>query len=229
MTGRPTPRAQGSAPWACTALLCVLAATPSRAQQPQPAEGPALELGLRTGLLLAFGDDFKGLGPTASSRYQSFVPAELDLGVRFASGLFLGAYFQYSAGLGKTCATGATCSAHLIRFGADALFHLRPRAAIDPWVGVGTGYGIGTFSQAPAGVQTTNTLRGLELFHLQGGVDFRVAPALRIGPFLQFALGRYTVAKASQGGIDFTADIQNQSLHELLTLGVRGAFELMFL
>jgi outer membrane protein len=214
---------------ACTALLCALLATPSRAQEPQPAPRPVLELGLRTGLLLAFGADFRGLGPTASSRYQSFVPAELDLGFRFASGLFLGAYFQYGAALGKSCATGATCSAHLIRFGADAQFHLRPREPIDPWVGLGIGYDIGTFSQAPAGVQTTNTLRGLELFHLQGGVGFRVAPALRIGPFLQLALGRYTAATASQGGFDLGADIQNQSLHELLTLGVRGSFELLVL
>jgi hypothetical protein len=225
MTRRPTARATGSELRACTALLCLAAGLPAAAQ---PGEGPALELGVRTGITLAFGDDFRGLGIASSSRYQSFVPIELDVGVRFPSGLVLGAYLQYGAALGKTCATGATCSSHLIRFGADALFHVRPRAQIDPWFGLGIGYDIATLAQAPAGQpETTTTLRGLELFHLQGGVDFLAAPSLRIGPFLMLALGRYTVATASQGGVDFTADIQNQSLHELLTFGVRAAFEVI--
>jgi hypothetical protein len=198
------------------------------AARAQTAEGPALELGVRTGLMLALGDDFRGLGVATSSKYPGFVPLELDVGVRFASGLVLGAYLQYGAGLVKTCATGATCSAHLIRFGADALFHVRPRAPVDPWVGIGIGYDIAALAQAPAGQpETTTTLRGLELFHLQGGVDFLAAPSLRVGPFLMLALGRYTVATASQGGADFTADIQNQSLHELLTFGVRSAFEVI--
>lgn len=221
-------------------LLGLLAATPAAARAPegpgtargseaprQSGEGPVLELGVRSGILLAFGDDFQGLGQATTSRYQSFVPLQIDLGFRFASGLVLAGYFQYGAGLGKSCATGATCSASLIRFGADALFHVRPREPIDPWLGLGIGYDIATLSQAPLGqAQTTNTLRGLELLHLQGGLDLQVTKALKLGPFVLLALGRYTVATAAQGPASATADIQNQSLHELVVVGVRGVYGL---
>ncbi|GAC1341172.1 MAG: hypothetical protein NVSMB23_12340 [Myxococcales bacterium] len=210
------------------ALIGLLAAAPAVAQQPAPSgDGPTLELGLRTGFMLGFGDDLRGLSAATTSRYQSFLPLELDVGVRFASGLVLGAYLQYGQALGKRCATATTCSGRLIRFGADALFHARPRAPIDPWVGLGIGYEIGRFAQAPAGqAETVDTLRGLELFHLQAGLALPVATRVALGPFVMLALGRYTVATTAQGSLSTTADIRDQSLHELLLFGLRGTFEL---
>ena len=57
---------------------------------------------------------------------------------------------------------------------------------------------------------------------LQGGVDFPVAPNFKLAPFINLAIGSYTNASASGN----SSSSFNSAVHELLTVGLRGSFNL---
>ncbi len=65
-------------------------------------------------------------------------------------------------------------------------------------------------------------LTGWELLNLQGGVDFQVANAITVGPFLSFSLDQYSSSKFG----DTSTDIGSKALHEWITFGVKGTFGL---
>ena len=60
------------------------------------------------------------------------------------------------------------------------------------------------------------------------GADYRVSEVVCIGPFADFALGQYGSAslEATRNGVSkkSNGDLANPSLHEWLTLGLKGTF-----
>jgi hypothetical protein len=76
------------------------------------------------------------------------------------------------------------------------------------------------------GQEISASSKGLEFINLQGGADFPVSPGLRIGPFLSASVGQFSSTSVSGGGLEFSGDITDKGIHEWVTIGIRGAFNL---
>jgi hypothetical protein len=203
-----------------------------------------LEVGLRTGYAVPFGDVY-GAANGASSlslgdQTNGVLPIWIDAGYRFSPNIFLGAFFQYGFAFINTskaffngCSgNGVSCSGSDVMVGVDLHYHLLPEQTIDPWGGIGVGYEIGSLSQSPQGGASSGaSYNGFQFFNLQAGADWRgITPNLGIGPFVMFSLGQYSNCSYSGALASFPGNctIQNGSLHEWLTFGVRGAYDIHF-
>jgi len=211
-----------------------------------------LALGLRVGYAIPMGKAGaipSQTGATNTSKdglsdtITGMVPLWFDVGYRLNPSLYLGAFFQYGFAFvkednGNGCGQGFSCSAHDISFGANLHYHILPDATFDPWVGAGFGYEFLTASSsgsASLGAQTltfdgSTTLKGFQFLVLEAGGDFKATPALAVGPFVNFALGKYTTYSSSvtvnTTSQDRSGDVQDSGLHEWLTFGLRGQYNL---
>jgi len=170
------------------------------------------------------------------------VPLFADVGYRINPALYVGAFFQYGFAFvnddNSACTQGLSCSAHDIAVGANLHYHILPNAPFDPWVGAGLGYEWLTGSSSGSvalGAQKftidgSSTLKGFQFLLLEAGGDFKATPALAVGPFVNFALGKYTTysSSATLNGMsqDRSGDLADTGLHEWLTLGIRGQYNL---
>lgn len=196
-----------------------------------------IEVGLRTGYAIPFGNSEGSPGagapaPNLSDAISGDIPIWIDAGYRLPSpNLFLGAYFQY--GIGFTGSTynnlpgGCQCSTNVVMYGLQAHYHFMPDQTINPWVG----YGIGMESANLSGQNGTGgSLTGWDYAILQVGADYRgLVPNLSVGPMVMFGLGQYGNASQSGGGGSTSASISNTALHEWLTIGIRGAYDIKIL
>jgi len=197
--------------------LAVLVPSAARAQ---------LSVGARTGYSFALGDadGSAAMGDITSGHF----PLHLDLGYRpFGTGITIGGYLAF--GFGSTsgltqdacAATGVTCSTNSLHVGAQVLYELgRPQDPTVPWFGIGLGYDGLTFKASAGGASSSVTMSGVE-FAFQGGVDRRIGSGT-IGGFASLGLSRYT--EISGNGESGT--LADTRVHQWLTLGIRGSFNL---
>lgn len=207
-------------------------AAPATATASAPEAHRGFQAALRAGVSLPFGSVTSTTAMSDAVGIQ--IPLILDIGVKPIDALFIGGYFGIAQGgaagaIADVCAhLAVSCNGLSLRFGAQVHYAFRPAATVNPWVGLAIGYEIARSSGASGKNSVDNTLSGLELVHLMGGVDFRLARAFGIGPFADFAFGQYSTAQTKQdaGGRVTTLGgaIDNPALHEWLTLGVRGVF-----
>ena len=165
------------------------------------------------------------------------VPIWLDLGYRVNPSIYVGGFFQYGFGFvnkdkSPGCNQGLNCSVHDIAFGADIHYHILPAAQFDPWVGAGVGYEILGVSLSGAvqgfNFDTSGKITGFQFLSLQAGGDFKASPDVAIGPFLTFALGQFSGYSSTdnKSGTTISGDLTDTGMHEWLTIGVRGQFNL---
>ena len=185
-----------------------------------------VSLGARLGYMLPLGSLQQD--GDLSKAVSGGVPIILDAGYRFTPNIYLGLYGQYAFTFvaGDACGSGASCSAHDIRFGINAHYHFQPKENVDPWVGIGIGYEWLTVSESSGNVSGDTSVSGFEFVNLQGGVDFKATPAFRVGPFVSLSFSEYGSASTSLAGSSTSSDIQNKALHEWFTFGVRGQYDL---
>jgi len=181
-------------------------------------------------------------GDDLSASVSGTFPLQVEAGWRFTPHLYAGAYFQYAfASLASSqkaaCdANGVSCSASQLRFGVDLVYTILPRAVLAPWVGVGAGYEIAKVGISLGGLSTEVTYRGFEFAHFMAGLDYRLWPSFRIGPFVTFTLGQFStfespsvttdpITGASQIGPSQSVDIQQKALHEWLQLGLKATYD----
>lgn len=196
------------------------------------ADGGAVELGLRSGYSIPLGSAAGAAGGGSSLAMSDLlngvVPIWIDAGYRLNPNIYIGADFQYGIALINNDKTGcgqpgASCSANDIMFGVDFHYHLMPDQIFDPWGGVGVGYEILNLSQG----QDSEGLNGFQFLNLQLGADYKAMPNLGIGPFLMFSMGQFSNCSQSSGGMSNpNCKIDNQALHEWLTIGIRGAYDI---
>lgn len=195
--------------------------------------GTGFEAALRLGYGIPLGDAVED--GKLSDGIGGQVPIIVDIGYRITPLVFLGLYAQYGfAWLNddNACdATNASCSAHDIRLGIEAQFHLRPREQLDPWIGVGIGYEWAGLSVEAANTEVSTTLSGFEFINLQAGLDVKLGEHFYLGPFLNFSIGQYSDASVTCTGGAFCANqfgvngsIDRKAVHEWLILGVRAGY-----
>jgi hypothetical protein len=188
-----------------------------------PSKVHGLEFGVRSG----YGFNIlstEGYGdPSDFYRVSKLIPLWADLGYRIHPNWYVGAFFQYGIGQGfegcKYFSTPPNCSGNNLRFGVNAHYHFTPNRKLDPWAGIGAGYEIAhskfTFPQGTVSAE----FQGFEFLNLQLGLDYRVARAVGIGPFVAFTMAQYSNEFAKTTGYD--------KLHGWLILGIRAAFDLI--
>jgi hypothetical protein len=239
------PRKQGFSPMrslvaASSALFISLFTLASQAQEaPAPdtasathedakSNGPrGLELGARLGYGLALGNIADKV--SLSDNVTGQIPLWIDAGYRITPNLYVGAYGQmaYTIVGDQGCTSEEKCTARDAKVGANVHYHFLPQGTFDPWVGVGAGYEWLTISGLDHGKDASATLRGFELLNLQVGGDYRLGQHAALGPYASFALGQYSQgSKATEGQPTVSGDVKNTAMHEWLTFGVRGVFDL---
>jgi hypothetical protein len=198
---------------------------------PPPATG--FQMAIRTGLAIPFGsvgaDAADATSKVAMSDvFSPQVPIIVDLGGKPIPNLFVGAYIGIGFGgaAGKqadACSkANAGCVAASFRIGVEVQYHIAPEAKLNPWVGYGIGLeGNAVSGKGSDGNQVTQSLGGVEYAHISGGFDFRLNKGFGIGPMADFSMGQYSHLKVESGGTSVDGDIQNTTLHEWLTIGLR--------
>jgi outer membrane protein W len=205
-------------------------AAPTAGVAASSAEPGKFFLGLRLGYGLPMGDAVKD--GKMSDGVSGQIPIWLDVGYMVTKNIMVGLYGQYGivSMADNTCVSGADCSASDMRFGVQGQYHIMPTEKINPWVGLGVGYEILSWTVKAGGAEGNVKYKGMEFVNIQGGADFKVTPGIGIGPFLSFSMGQYGSASMKTTGtgadVDTSEDITDKAMHEWLTFGVRGAFNL---
>ena len=222
---------------ALAASAVVLSGNTARADDATPT---GIEVGLRVGYGLPLGDaagaPSGGQSVSLSNIYSGQIPIQIDAGYRFTPNMMVGAFFQYGIGMLNTgngsllqgCSTsGVSCSGNDMAFGVQFHYHLMPDQTIDPWGGIGVGYEIANISESAGGQSASESFSGFQFVNLQIGADYKVMPNLGVGPFVQFSLGEYSSCSTSGGaGAGGSCTIPNTAMHEWLTFGIRGAYDI---
>jgi len=212
----------------------------------QAQKSTALEIGFRTGYGIPIGKATGDATEPLNELIAGQVPLWVDIGARFNGHIALGGYFSYGFGLlssdiRRSCdeleasaeASGAdaSCSTQDLRMGLQVGYHFAPSQSLDPWLAGGIGYEIFSFSlSASSGDQSATVsidAQGFEYLNFQTGLDFRVGELFRAGPFVGITMGSYDEVGASCTGdcglaVDTSADVDEQSIHAWLFLGIRG-------
>lgn len=187
--------------------------------------GARLGYGLPMGALLK---DDNGQRVNMSEGISGQLPIWLDIGYMVTPNVLVGGYLKYGYGLVKDCPAGSSCSINNWNVGAQAQFHLAPTDDINPWLGLGIGYEVLSISESRSGQENSSSLTGYEYLVLQGGLDFKAARGIGIGPFMSFSLAQYTDMGTEVSGRSISIEIPSEqtAMHEWLLLGIRGAFKL---
>jgi outer membrane protein W len=196
--------------------------------------GYSLPLGdvLGSGTTMVGGTTITQTGESLSDAFNGRLPLILDAGYRINPNIYVGAMLMYgvmfinSSGNSTCGQPGSNCSAYEIEFGVDAHYHFLPDATFDPWAGIGLGYEWMNTSATVMGRSIGGQYSGFQFVNIQAGGDYKVMPNLGIGPFVMFSLGQYSSVSGSSGALTLSEDIQNKGLHEWLTLGIRGAYDI---
>jgi hypothetical protein len=219
-------------------LAAALAAAPSSLAFARSDSG--LEVGVRTGYAFSAGHLGKPSGESddhLSNWITGQWPIWVDAGYRFNPFFYLGGYFQYGFGFVNDdrqdlCrADRVECSASDIRLGIMGRYNMAPTWPLSPWFGLGMGYEWGSFSLHQSVIGNTDTdssWDGFEILNLQAGADYRLAYGFVVAPFVSFSLGQFQSRKnTTKLGSTTTTDeqdLESQSFHEWILLGVRVAF-----
>jgi hypothetical protein len=187
------------------------------------ASSAQVTLGLRFGAAFATGDAEKNAKLADAVTWQ--LPIQADALWPLTPDLSLGVYGSYGFGfLGDPTSVAcdrvnASCSASSWRLGVQAEYGLdRMHATVVPWVAVGTGWEWLKVKSAPGGGVTQATSDGWELVNLQLGGDYKVSKQLAVGPYVQYAFGRYTRIEG--------VAIPDTAFHGWLGFGIRGRLDI---
>ena len=206
---------------ALAALAVLWAPAASRAEE----QDLNLKLGVGLGYSIPFGDASKGekLSDVAAGE----VPVELELSYRFTHAISAGVYGGYGFGLVSSSSVEGVKASDVIdsittwRFGVQGEYEFGKVGPAIPFAALRVGYVTETLN-GKNGLENASA-SGWEYFTLIGGADFEVAKGLAVGPFVSFAVGQYTTVK-EPGGSSESIPSGDQTLHEWLTIGLRGSF-----
>jgi hypothetical protein len=210
-----------------------LEANPTAVTKETPRDpNRGLQLGLRTGYGLPFGKLYGDANVRGD--VNGIIPIWVDAGYRINPSIYVGAYGSFGFGLmntGNECGmAGVSCSAYDVRVGVNAQLHIRPKTSVDPWVGLGFGYEWLHAKASSSGASISQTLRGFELLGLQIGTDFELDEMFKLGPFIGYSIGQFgygtKTQKDSLTDASSSLGIANMALHQWLTLGLRGVFNI---
>ncbi len=200
---------------AAAAALLALVARPGRAEPP-PEAPPGPVLAVRLAVAPATGSAARDVPMSDAVRLQ--FPVQLDALWRFGHAA-AGAYASW--GLARSRACDGSC-ASVTRAGLQATWTFAPWRGAEPWAGIGTGYEWASERQGSGTRDVRSSWRGFELFAAQGGLEWRVAPSVALGPFLLAAAARYTTFEVETDYGSASAELAHKAVHGWFHAGVRA-------
>jgi hypothetical protein len=211
---------------ALAALAALAAPQASRAHEGGEGGegGERFKLGVGVGYSIPFGDVRKaadGSSVALSDVYSGEAPVELEFTYKLTHAISAGVYGGYGYGMVGSKANDELSSITTWRFGVQGEYEFAKVGPAIPFAALRVGY-VTESTQAKNGAGT-GSASGWEYFTLIGGADFDVAKGFAVGPFVSFAVGQYTDEKAP-GGSSESIPSGDRTLHQWLTLGVRGSF-----
>jgi hypothetical protein len=182
------------------------------------AEGPGpLELAVGTGYTRGLGraaGNMPGLQHLAGDGGA----LRLELGWRLDPSWSIGCYQEGSLfASGHEGTDGMTSSAA----GVQGQLHLRPFAALDPWIGVGFGWR-GLWLDHGMG---THAMQGLDLARVQLGLDYRVSPRFSLAPVL--GVSATEILKEKRPGATSYSNVSDRKVSAFVFAGLSGRIDLL--
>lgn len=235
----PTSASTGSGDGGLVVGAPPLEETPEHLARGLPRSTRGLEVAFRGSYAVPFGSSSEGTG--IRDLIVGLVPVQADLGYRFDAHWFVGVFGAAGIGVkGEECrddgdtapaaegeapAVGTKCDApNNFRIGLLAVLHLLPTTAdVSPWVGLGAGYEWLNISETLGRRTFVQTFSGFELLNVQAGVDFAVGSRLRVGPFAQLSLGRYSTVSADGSADAEPLPAPGHTFHQWLHFGVKAS------
>jgi len=170
-----------------------------------------------------------------SKSWTGSIPVEFGARYRISPAISAGVYFGWGPAFvtstGFDAITGSSGSD--LRVGIDLVYAFSPDRAMSPWLSLGTGWEWTAYSGTKGGQSATVTMNGWEYVNVQAGLDFKVAKAFALGPYLGFLGGNYSsivASGASNNGVGAnyggSVDTAARSFHGWLQLGVKGTLTL---
>jgi len=184
------------------------------------------DVGARIAYGMPSGDQSRGVPMSEVIEQQTSL--EFDAAYRLTPSWALGIDLQYGFGaagtrVGKSCPwDGGACSIASASFGLQLNYHAMPGRRVDPWVGIGVGFESLVLKQNQSDNQ--RSLRGWEMLKAQVGLDFVLSNSFAAGPFGALSLGQYTDTDCRADGCTVGSNIDGQTAHQWIFLGVKGAF-----
>jgi hypothetical protein len=185
-----------------------------------------LSLGPRTGFAFPLGEVRDG--EPLSDHFTGQIPFQIDVGYRITPALTIGGYVSVAPGVAsrefkRACdAEGADCTMSGLRYGLQLDYRFIG-VSPSPWIGAGIGWErVRLTREVVDGDSMEYQLKGTEFLNLQGGVEWKTGRLFSIGPFAMLSVGRYS--RVSLDGE--TDEIEDETMHGWLQLGVRGRFDL---
>ncbi len=210
-----------------TVAAGIAAAIALGSQTARADEQSGFSLGLRTGYAIPMGAARSGL--SLGNLDGGMIPFWLDFGYRFNPNFYLGVYFQYGLTDPPThsCGSGVTCDGNDLRGGIDVTYNFLPARTVDPWLGLGISYeATRVFQTDLSNTETSQIFHGFNYVDVQGGLDLRFLRRLPFGPFFDLSFGQYSKQSYVDANANSTDVPMQSKLHEWLTLGIRGRFDL---
>lgn len=202
---------------------------------PEASEG--FQMAVSTGLVFPAGSASGEPGDRLSRRYSYQWPLGLELGVKVAPALYLGAYFGVAVGaeggdsrLEAYCddddadlENDIGCSAVSLNAGLEVRYSLAPAARWNPWLSYGLGFE-GTeqsLDDREQGYSEEVFSSGPTWARLGLGFDYR-SEVLGFGPYVQAAFGRFGHSTTYVNDDETSrAELGSRSWHTWLTFGTR--------
>ncbi len=206
------------------ASLAMLLAAPALARAPV-SEGPGLEAGLRLGIEVPTGTAVRSTRIDLSFVVAKAVPVWAELGWRFNRYLSVSASYQAGFGLVDYCDLGCSCSVRDDRLTFHGTVRFDTDGVALPWLSAGAGFEWLHVKESGA-YQVDLMLRGTISADLQAGLDFVPARGWVTGPFLSFAIGRFSSVRGTimdQAGA-VTYPESNRSRHHWSQFGFRTLY-----
>ncbi len=209
-------------------LAAGVAAAMALASMPAKADTESgFALGVRTGYSVPMGSAKSGL--TLASLDGGMIPFWLDVGYRFSPNLYVGGFFQYGLTFPPThsCPPGGSCNGNDLKGGIDFQYHFMPHTKFDPWAGLGIGYeSTRVFNESASFDETSTIYHGLQFVDIQLGADIRASERVPFGPFIDLSIGQFSKESLRDQNAVSSDVPMTSTMHEWLTLGVRGQFNL---
>jgi hypothetical protein len=206
------------------ASLTLFLASPARAGDRAP-EGPGLELGLRLGIEVPTGTTVRSSQTDLSFIVAKAVPVWAEVGWRFNKYLSVSSTYQAGIGLVDYCDVGCSCQVRDDRLTFHGTVRFDTDGVAFPWLSAGAGFE--WFRVKESGLyQADLTVKGTISADLQAGLDFIPAPGWVVGPYLSFAIGRFSSLQGTimnRTGV-VTYPESNRSLHHWSQGGFRTLY-----
>jgi hypothetical protein len=161
-----------------------------------------------------------------SSAWSGAVPIEIAARYRFTPNVSMGIYFQWGPAFLTSRAfdnIAGTWGSDM-RTGLELVYGFTPDSAMNPWFSLGTGWEWTSYGGSGASV----TMNGWEYLNIQLGLDFNMAKAFAIGPYVGFFMGSYAniATSGTSDGWGGQVPSTNRAFHGWFQFGVKGTLNL---